>query len=478
MQPIQINVSPHAGKVDFSALDGADHDVSILDPVSVADLLRNAFVYPPHSIYPDVKVVGNGFDPRQDMRNEPQFHFAYQSPPASLRPSAKAVNESALLETYHRLLCEAVSRTTSGMHSPWLLHSGGKDSTSMAIAVAEVRPQTTSLTYLGGPEENELASASAVARQLGLRHETLICAPGRAYDRYLAMVPRMPLLTADFATLSYADLATEIGIHGGDGIIDALGSDSYFGTPVHGRQRVLAMLARRLRLPQGVFTSPLVRRSFKLCYALGTLQMVSFERRFPGSRFSDAEVDALFGRQIAARSRQRLEPYRADIAAAQSAEAVSRIAMALAEESAFAKGLYTTTALHLRLVYPYCDAQLRDWIFNDVPDELLIGPGGVNKLLVRKHIAQHFQKLPYVQAKGCFRFDVCGLARERFDQVHAFAVQGSDQLPGAVRWLELHRSRLGNKYFASKFYLLAIILPWLFSRTLGPLPAATEEFSP
>ena len=478
MQPIQLNVSPHAGEVDLSALGDAGRDVSVLDPVSVADLLRNAFVYPPHSIYPDVKVVGNGFDSQQDMRSKPQFHFAYQSPRASLRPPAKAVNEPALLQTYHRRLCDAVSRTTSRMHSPWLLHSGGKDSTSMAIAVAEVLPRTTSLTYLGGPEENELASAHTVARQLGLRHETLICVPGRAYDRYLAIVPRMPLLTADFALLSYADLATEIGIQGGDGIIDALGSDSYFGTPVHGRQRVLAMLARRLWLPPGVFTSPLVRRSFKLCYALATLQMESFERRFPGSRFSNTEVDALFGQQIAARSRQRLEPYRADIAAAPSAEAVSRIAMALVEESAFAKGLYVSTALRLRLVYPYCDTQLRDWIFHDVPDELLIGPGGVNKVLVRKHIAQHFQRLPYVQAKGCFRFDVCGLARERFDQVHAFAVQCSGTLPGAARWLELHRKRLDNKYFASKFYLLAITLPWLLSRTLGPLPAATEEFLP
>ncbi len=477
MQPFQLNVSPHAGEVDFSVLEGVDRDVSVLDPVSVADLLRNAFVYPPHSIYPGVKVVGNGFDPEQDMRGEPQFHFAYQSPPASLRPPARAADEPALLSTYHRRLCDAVARSTSGMQSPWLLHSGGKDSTSVAIAMAEVRPQTTSLTYLGGPEENELASAGAVARQLGLRHEALICDPGRAYDRYLAIVPRMPLLTADFALLSYADLATEIGGSRGDGIIDALGSDSYFGTPVHGRQRVLAMLARRLWLPQSLFSSPLVRRSFKLCYALATLQMVSFERRFPGSRFSDAEVDALFGRRIAACSRQRLQPYRTDIAAAPSAEAVSRIAMAVAEESAFAKGLYVTRALRLRLAFPYCDAQLRDWIFREVPDALLIGPGGVNKLLVRKHIALHFRQLPYVQAKGCFRFDVRGLARERFDQVHAFAVRCSGELPGAVHWLELHRKRLDNKYFASKFYLLAITLPWLLNRTLGPQPAATEEFS-
>jgi hypothetical protein len=78
----------------------------------------------------------------------------------------------------------------------------------------------------------------------------------------------------------------------------------------------------------------------------------------------------------------------------------------------------------LRLVYPYCDERLRDWIFHHVPDDLLIGPGGVNKVLMRKYIDQHFQQLPYVKVKGSFRFDLCGLARTaRFDQVHAFALQ-------------------------------------------------------
>ena len=102
------------------------------------------------------------------------------------------------------------------MRSPWLLQSGGKDSTPLAIAASEVRPDTTCITYLGSSEENEVASARFVASQLGLRHETLVCDPGRAYDRYLAVVGRMPLLTADFALLSYVDLVTTIAEAGGD----------------------------------------------------------------------------------------------------------------------------------------------------------------------------------------------------------------------------------------------------------------------
>jgi len=361
------------------------------------------------------------------------------------------------------------------MHSPWLLQSGGKDSTSMAIAVAEAAPQTTCITYLGGHEEDETGSARFVARKLGLRHESLVCDPGRSYDRYLACVPGMPLLTADFATLSYVDLATEIAANGGDGILDALGSDPYFGVPAHWQTRVLALLARGLRLPPGVFELGLVGSSFGLCYVLGTVQMDGFERFYPGSRFTDAEVDGLLGSEFAALSKRRLEVFRADIAAAVSMEARRRVSATILESAIFAKGMYAAKALTLRLAYPYCDTRLCDWVFHEVPDDRLIGPGGVNKVLVRQHIARYFRELPYVAAKGSFRFDLCGLARQRFDQVHAFATQAQALLPGAPIWLEHHRNLLHNKYFASKFYLLAIVLPWLLSRmetTAGPVHVA------
>jgi hypothetical protein len=304
-----------------------------------------------------------------------------------------------------------------------------------------------------------------------LRHAVLVREPGRAYDRYLSVLARIPLLSADFAALSYVDLATEVSRQQGDGLIDALGSDQYFGVPLHRQDRFLALLARGLRVPQQLFQSRLVSRSFRLCFALATLQMDEFERYFPGSRFSDAEVDVLFGWNISASSRQRVETFRADIAAAASAEAVRRLSLVIGESAHLAKGMNAAHALSLRLAYPYADPRFRDWVFNHVPSERLIGPRGVNKVLMRQYIAQHFQQLPYVKTKGCFRFDLRGLARQRFDQVHAFAQQTQVLLPGATHWLETHRNRLDNKYFASKFYLLAMILPWLLSR-MHPATAA------
>ncbi|HEY5802769.1 MAG TPA: asparagine synthase-related protein [Lysobacter sp.] len=468
----QITMSPYYGIPDFSPIASPASSPPV-DLVSVADLLRNAFVYPPFSILQGVRLVTFGFCPRDDMDAAPEFRFKFRN--AGEVPEV-ASSDQDWVGGYHRLLCESVQRSCAGMHAPWLLQSGGKDSTTLAIAIAEARPDTTCITYLGGREENEVDSAARVARTLGLRHETLVCDPGRAYDRYLAIVDRMPLLTADFALLSCVDLGTEVKGKGGDGLIDGLGADSYFGTPMSRRQHLLARLSRDISLSSRVAELPLLDRSFRLCYLLSTLQMNPIERVFPGSRFSDDEVDELFGRDIARQSRQRLELFLDEIGSATSAAEWRDMSTSIAGSAgAFAKGLYTASALSLQAAYPFCDLTLREWIHREVPRYEKVDPKTqMNKLLIRQHIATRFGDLPYVQSKGSFRFDLRGLARERFDHVLDFAHRSRDLLPGASAWLERNRKRLDNKYHASKFYLLAIILPWLESRRQAALKAEHE----
>jgi hypothetical protein len=214
---------------------------------------------------------------------------------------------------------------------------------------------------------------------------------------------------------------------------------------------------------------PFVDRSFELCFVLGTLQMNAVERNFPGSRFTDAEVDALFGRSIARRSRERLATFEQEIASATSPDEWRDISTSIAGSAgAFAKGLYTASALSLQVAYPFCDMALREWVYHEVPAEQMVDPvTRTNKVLVRRHIATRFKDLPYVQKKGSFRFDLRGLAAHRFDAVHQFAREARGVLPGAVQWLERNRHRMDNKYHASKFYLLAIVLPWLVRHRTG-----------
>lgn len=458
---IQIIASPFYGEPDFAPLTERTVE-GCLDLVSLADLLRNGFVYPPYSIYENVRLVSCGFDPGQDMFDDPVYRPMFGESERDKTDTRTSTSQDWASE-YHRLLCDALAQASQRMSSPWLLQSGGKDSTSLAIAASEVRPDTVCLTYLGGSEENEVASARHVAESLGLRHEVLVCDPGRAYDRYLALLPRMPLLTADFALLSYVDLASEIVRQEGDGVIDGLGSDVYLGVPATWHKHLLRLLARNLRLPEFVHDSDYLESNFELSYLLSTLQMDPFERGFPGSRFTDEEVDALFGRKMAPLSKARLARFAPAIVAAGSlTEQLSITLDIMATPGGIAKGTYTAAALSLRVAYPYCDSQLRHWLTHDVPpDRRMNARRGINKVLVREHIARRFPQLPYVMAKGSFRFDLRNLALRRFEQVYGYALQVRDVLPGAPLWLERNRHRMGNKYHASKFYLLAIALPWL-----------------
>lgn len=467
---LQITMSPYYGMPDFSAFAaGSRRRPRKIDVVSVADLLRNAFVYPPYSIYEDVRLVTFGFCARDDMYLAPKFRFKFRSAGDVPRRTGP---ERDWVRIYHRLLRESVRNDCAGMRAPWQLQSGGKDSTTLAIAIADARPDTTCITYVGGPEEDEAASAAFVARSLGLGHETLVCDPGRAYDRYLAIVADMPMLTADFALLSYVDLGTEIAANGGDGVIDGLGADSYFGTPMSRGQHMLARLARDLRLPARLAELPPIDRSFRLCYLLSTLQMNPVERVFPGSRFDNDEVDALFEQDISGRSRERLDLFMREIGSATSASEWRDMSTSIAGSAgAFAKGLYTTAALPLQVAYPFCDLVLREWIHHEVPHYWKVDPATQrNKMLIRRHIATRFDELPYVGRKGSFRFDLRGLARQRFDRVRDFAWRTRDMLPGAAAWLDRNRRRLDNKYYASKFYLLAVVMPWLDAHR-APEPA-------
>ena len=141
LQHEQIETSPYAGTPDLSSLTRRRE--GRIDAVSVADLLRNSFVYPPHSILEDVKLVTPGFDADTDMREAPSFRFLFRERDRSRR---KRGSDADWVGVYHQLLCNAVTESCEGMRSPWLLQSGGKDSTTLAIAAAEARPETVCIT--------------------------------------------------------------------------------------------------------------------------------------------------------------------------------------------------------------------------------------------------------------------------------------------------------------------------------------------
>jgi asparagine synthetase B (glutamine-hydrolysing) len=426
-----------------------------LDPISIADILRFGFVTPPYTVARRLQLTS--------------CEHVLRSAVAASRQAYESRHESSDLDSYvrvyHDLLCDVLKVVGERAKHPYLLQSAGKDSTSLAIAMADALPNVTCLTYCGASEEDEAESAGAIAEQLGLRHTVVRSDIHRAYDSYLHKVAGMPLITGDPAMLSYFDIIAGIGEDPCDTLVDGIGSDIYFGYIADGRKRLEEMLALELGSMARICEWRGVRRSKYLCYALSTFAMPRAHRILPTSRFTDAEVDALMGRKLSLASQTRFDDTIVGINA--PPEAVRNLVLTLREIAApIAKGSYAAMAHGLFVAYPYMDSRLIHWVRDSLPDRFRWDPRRrVNKVLVRRHIERRLGVLPYVRKKGSFHFDLATFAKHHVVHVMDMArAWGGDLLPGAERWLMDHRNDFGNKYFASKFYLLAILLPWIGSR--------------
>jgi asparagine synthase (glutamine-hydrolysing) len=429
-----------------------------IDRVAIADILRQGFVTPPYTATRNVMLVASGFE--RDASGED--HFVYRNPHTPAPIVSPRRDDAHYLARYDALLREAMATAVEGARQPALLQSGGKDSTSLAIALAATRPGTTCITYVAGTEEDESASAGAVAFRLGLAHRVLVSNPGRAWDSYVDVVARMPHLCADFALLSYVDLAQHLSASGFDRMLDGVGSDGYFGAVPTLKTRALLALARGWQLPLALTRAFPVNRSFPLCYLLSSVAMSPLQRVFPGSRFSDAETDLLLGAPLARLSRDRQAGLECYMRSQAIEQAVAFAKLQASAQGVMSKGLCTADAMGMTVAYPFTDERLAHFVHHHVPAELRANVScGENKVLVRQHIEAKLGTLPYVRRKGSFRFNLRLLAAQRFEQVLEACTDVQDQLPGASAWLRSHHRLLDNKYFASKFYLLAIVAPWL-----------------
>ena len=422
-----------------------------IDLISVGDILRNGFVTPPYTVSGDIRL--NACDGVTDL---------VAGKTSDVLP---LMDDKDYVDTYHGMLCGVMRSVCEKHRSPWLLQSGGKDSVSLAIALAAESPGSNCVTYCGGREEDEVASARYVANRLGLHHDVIQGDCSRAYRNYLARVQDMPLITGDAALLSYFDIMGFLSSSQCDAVIDGIGSDIYFGYACSQRQHWERHLAIGLPGIDMLYQVPGVRKSFHACYLLSTLAMTETQRIFPASRFSDREADSIMGRNISSSSRARLEGVVQQNSAAK--RSYRDFLLTLKEiGGAAAKGSYAAAAYDVPVIFPFMDRGIVDWVITQLPTGLRYEPNSaVNKVIVRQHIYRHLGHLPYVQKKGCFRFDLTSFATTHFDMLADMASSHHcDVLPGAKRWLTRHRKDMSNKYFASKFYLLAILLPWIASR--------------
>jgi asparagine synthase (glutamine-hydrolysing) len=198
---------------------------------SLSFLLQSGIVPLPNTIYENIFVVGIG-DVAQvyTQDNEIKIDFEHTFPFLNKhREAQKSVSESTILE----LLAEATISRIDEKRPSYLFHSAGKDSNSIALALAEAgyQEKITFVTHRSKGVEDESVISKEIAKKLGFKHQTLYeptQITQKEIDNLHFYFENIPFPCVDNVTLAYPLYAGEFNFSNTN-IIDGSGNDVFMG---------------------------------------------------------------------------------------------------------------------------------------------------------------------------------------------------------------------------------------------------------
>ncbi|MCL1594202.1 MAG: asparagine synthase C-terminal domain-containing protein, partial [Actinomycetia bacterium] len=201
-----------------------------ISPFAMSQLLHHGLVPPPYTEWDDLWFIGIGASATLSATSEGMDLSIERTYPflAGNSKETSAPSTAKLLE----LLTAATDRQLkSAGNSGFLMMSSGKDSVSVAVALAEGgHTNVPCITYRPHPADEENELASEICRQLGLKHQTLDLPvdPAVVEEILVRFFEGSPRPCGDNAQIPYALAIAESGLTAG-AVFDGSGSDLYMG---------------------------------------------------------------------------------------------------------------------------------------------------------------------------------------------------------------------------------------------------------
>jgi len=232
------------------------NDPRVTKPLSpsikgISILLQSGFVPPPRTAYENVFVLGLGDSVRVstksgkvDLQFDNCFPFLNKYKPIG--------NESTFSEEqFLQLLSEATIKRIDISKPSFLFHSAGKDSNSVALALAEAgwQNEVVLLTHKSKGSADESSISKDIARRLGFRHQVLheVDMLGLQHKRaILDFFTNSPFPSTDNVSMAYPLYLLQRPELARSNIIDGGGNDCYMMFPPSSRDRIVLPLARYL----------------------------------------------------------------------------------------------------------------------------------------------------------------------------------------------------------------------------------------
>jgi len=228
------------------------NDVRVLKPLEVSSeglsfLLQSGVVPPPKTIYDDIYILGIGDKAKISIiNNKIDVQFSHEFPFLNLnrlRDDEMKPDDDFIL----KIIADSVIDRIDNSKPTFLFHSAGKDSNSIALALAEAgwQDRVTLITHKSKGKADESVISKKISQKLGFKHKVLNeidqlkTEHKQTINDYFYNVP---LPSVDNVTLAYPLYAYQLPDLKGSNIIDGGGNDSYMVTPPTERElKVLPM---------------------------------------------------------------------------------------------------------------------------------------------------------------------------------------------------------------------------------------------
>lgn len=378
----------------------------------VSQLLGSGFVPLPYTVYKNVYRVGAGDRLRATARNgriELAFDHDYPYLSAKSREDQRP-NTNKLLEL---LVASLERRLELCGNEGVLLMSSGKDSTAVALALAEMGASIPAVTYRPWPGNVEPEFAAGFCKRLGLTHRTIEMPTEQAVVRrhLVAYFEDAPAPSADHAIIPTVLAVAESGVDAG-GILDGGGSDPYMGFLPSKRTRTIHRYRVRGRLPAKA-VARVTRFDSKLNYLARSLAASTL----PGRNLRNHEIRRIY------RDAVDIDDYwHVSSRGLKGKDPMDLEAAGLIRQTDGArtndKVRFVAAASNMTAVLPFLDEELAGYCFHLPAESRYNTQTSTNKLLLRELLAERLDYDEATVGKGYFAFDGPG-----FMQQHAAFVR-------------------------------------------------------
>ncbi|MEA1989304.1 MAG: hypothetical protein U9N57_08905 [Pseudomonadota bacterium] len=259
------------------------NDTRVPKPLKVSTeglsfLLQSGVVPPPKTAYQDIYILGIGDKANVSTVNgKIDIQFSHEFPflnAKRMQADEMQPDEDLILQM---LAVATISRIDISKPS-FLFHSAGKDSNSIALALAEAgwQDKITLITHKSKGQADESEISAKISKQLGFKHQILHevdqlqAEHKHAINDYFV---NAPLPCTDNVTLAYPLYAHQLPELKSANIIDGGGNDSHMITPPTARELKVLPLSKlthhasfmRYFVKSESLLSPLIRTPAEWC---------------------------------------------------------------------------------------------------------------------------------------------------------------------------------------------------------------------